>query len=79
MPAVAAPHHLALAARARELLGAWDRQRDLVSLGAYAHGSDPVADEAIARIGALEALLGQKADERSSFDEAVAALEAALA
>lgn len=79
MRAVAAPRHLALAARARELLGAWERQRELVSLGAYAHGSDPVADEAIARIGALEALLGQKADERSSLHEAISALEAALA
>ncbi len=79
MPAVAAPRHLALAARARELLAAWERQRDLVSLGAYAHGSDPLADEAIARIAALEAFLGQKAEERSSLEEAVSALEAALA
>ena len=78
MPSVASPRHVALAARAREVLAVWERQRDLVALGAYARGSDPATEEAIARIGALEALLGQKAEERSSLEEAVSALESAL-
>ena len=79
MPAVAAPRHLALAARMRELLAVWERQRDLVALGAYARGSDAATEEAIARIGAIEAVLGQGAAERSTLAEAVATLESVLA
>ncbi len=79
MPAVASPRHQELAARARELLAVWERQRDLVALGAYVRGSDPATEEAIARIGALEALLAQGPHARSTLDEAVSALEAALA
>jgi len=79
MPAVATPRHLALAARAREVLAVWERQRDMVALGAYARGSDAATDDAIARIGAIEALLAQDAAERSTFQEALAALESALA
>jgi len=79
MPSVAAPRHRALAARVREVLAVWERQRDVISLGAYVPGSDPATDEAIARIGAIEALLAQGHAEPSTLDEAVAALEAALA
>jgi type III secretion protein N (ATPase) len=79
MPAVAAPEHLALAARARQLLAVWERQRDMIALGAYSRGSDAATDDAIARIDALEALLAQGAAERSTLDEAVRALESVLA
>jgi type III secretion protein N (ATPase) len=79
MPAVAAPRHLALASRVRGLLAVWERQRDLIALGAYARGSDAATDEAIARIGAIEALLGQGAAEQSTLAEAVAGLESVLA
>ncbi len=79
MPVVADPRHVGLAARVRELLATWERQRDLVALGAYARGSDPATDEAIARVGAIEALLRQGTSEQSTLSEAVAGLEAVLA
>ncbi len=79
MPAVAGPRHLALAARVRELLATWERQRDLIALGAYTRGSDPATDEAMARIGAIEALLRQGTSELSTLGEAVSGLEAVLA
>ena len=49
-----APHrssreHRRLAARFRELLAAYEQRRDLILLGAYAPGSDPLTDEAIHR------------------------------
>ncbi len=79
MPVVAEQRHVGLAARARELIATWERQRDLIALGAYARGSDPATEEAIARIGAIEAFLRQGASERSTLGEAVTGLEAALA
>jgi type III secretion protein N (ATPase) len=78
-PAVAGPAQRAAAARVRELLDAWERVRDLVALGAYARGSDPLADEALARLPALEAFLRQGPEERSGPDETLARLEALAA
>jgi len=71
--------HLALAARARRLLATWERQRDLVSLGAYSRGGDAETDEAIDRIAALENFLAQDARAPSTLAEALAALSEALA
>jgi type III secretion protein N (ATPase) len=79
MPAVATPRHLAAARRARQILAAWERHRDLLALGAYARGSDPETDEAIDRMPAMEALLHQAPGEPSTFEEAVARLEEVLA
>ena len=79
MPRVALPTQLEHAARARALLAAHERVRDLVALGAYVRGGDPEADEALARIGALEALLRQGAEEHAGRDEALARLAEAVA
>jgi type III secretion protein N (ATPase) len=78
MPRVAVPAQRAHAERARALLAAHERVRDLVTLGAYVPGGDPEADEALARIGALEALLRQDAEERSRRDESLARLAEAV-
>ena len=78
-PVVASPRHRAAAARLRELVDAAGRVRELVELGAYAAGSDPLADEALARRAAIEAFLRQPADEPAGLEETLARLEAALA
>jgi type III secretion protein N (ATPase) len=67
---VTTPHRDA-ARRLRALLGAYEQRRDLISLGAYAKGSDPLVDQAIVRMPAIETLLAQNPEERSSLDEAV--------
>jgi type III secretion protein N (ATPase) len=59
MTAVATPEHRAAAARLRELLAAYERQRDLILLGAYHRGADAVTDQAIARMDAINAFLRQ--------------------
>ena len=63
MPHVTTVEHRRLAARFRELLAAYEQRRDLIVLGAYAPGSDPLTDEAIARQAALEAFRAQVRDE----------------
>ena len=74
MPAVTTPEHRRAAGRLRELLATYERHRDLILLGAYQKGSDPLVDTAIARIDAIHHFLRQSTDEAPPFDESVAAL-----
>lgn len=60
--------------RFKQLLSTYQRNRDLVSVGAYVKGSDPLLDRAIDQYPALEACLHQAIHERSGYDEAIAAL-----
>jgi type III secretion protein N (ATPase) len=64
------PEHRQAAARLRAVLATYERQRDLVLLGAYRAGSDPATDDALARVGDVEAFLRQGRDQRIPFDEA---------
>jgi type III secretion protein N (ATPase) len=69
MNAVVDGQHRAAAARVRELLAAYERQRDLIRLGAYQRGSDPRSDEAIARIDAINGFLRQSSAEAASMTD----------
>jgi flagellum-specific ATP synthase len=68
----------ALTRRARAVLALHAEMADLVRLGAYRSGSDPVVDEAIALAPRIEAVLHQARDERASLAESFEALDAAL-
>lgn len=74
MADLVSPAHLAAAAHYRRLWSAWEDGRDLVMLGAYAKGSDPVLDQAIAGREAMLALLRQAPDKRVDQPTAAAAL-----
>jgi flagellum-specific ATP synthase len=51
---------------------------ELIRIGAYRAGSDPLVDRAIRLNPALEQFLSQDKDERSSLDEGFARLAAIL-
>ena len=68
MPKVTTPEHQKRARRLRELMAHHEENRDLVAVGAYRKGADPLLDQAIARIGAIDALLFQGSDTRSVAD-----------
>jgi len=59
MEFVADGEHCQAAARVRDLLAAYEQNRDLISLGAYKSGSDPRIDRAIAKNEAIMAFLRQ--------------------
>jgi flagellum-specific ATP synthase len=63
-----------LLAEARRLLDAFERMSEMIRLGAYRSGSDPLVDLAIQKQPAFDAFLGQKVNERMSTDETFAAL-----
>jgi flagellum-specific ATP synthase len=60
----------------KQLLSRYQRNRDLISVGAYAAGSDPQLDQAIALYPAMEAFLQQKMDERCDYLQACEHLQA---
>jgi flagellum-specific ATP synthase len=54
--------------RFKQLLSSWQRNRDLVSVGAYAAGSDPLLDQAIALYPEMERYLQQGINESCEYD-----------
>jgi flagellum-specific ATP synthase len=63
--------HFELARRFRSLYSKYEKGRDLVQIGAYAQGSDPMLDEAIALHPPMHQFLQQDMFEASSMDEAL--------
>jgi type III secretion protein N (ATPase) len=78
MDSIVAPAHRDSARRLRALVAVYEAKRDLVTLGAYAKGTDKELDEAIARMPRIDAFLGQQAGERSPFETTTAALASAV-
>jgi flagellum-specific ATP synthase len=74
MDSLATPEHLAAAGRLREILATYERAKDLINIGAYAKGSNPQIDRAIALLNDIKTFLRQRGDEVSSYEETVARL-----
>jgi flagellum-specific ATP synthase len=72
------PGERAVVERARRLICAYAETAELIQLGAYRRGSDPMLDAAIAAHPALEALLGQAIGERSALADDLTRLKRAL-
>jgi len=68
------PGKLACARRFKQLFSVHARNRDLISVGAYAKGSDPLLDEAIALQPLMNAFLQQDMNERASLEDSFASL-----
>jgi flagellum-specific ATP synthase len=58
----------------RRLMAAYRDKEDLISIGAYARGSDPLIDAAIGARSAIDGFLKQGVTELSTADEADSAL-----
>ena len=76
MNAVTGADHVAAAGRLRSLLAAHGEAEFLLRVGEYREGSDPLTDEAIAKIQDVRAFLQQGGDEPAPFDETVRRLVA---
>lgn len=74
MPSIVSPEHLTRAAELRGLLAAWTRSEDLIRIGAYQRGTDPLLDRAVDRLPAIQVFLQQKSDARTTFAESVKSL-----
>lgn len=71
---VASPEHQFAAGKLREALATYRASEDLVSIGAYAAGTNPALDDAIAMMPRINAFLRQSPHEVTAFDDTVAHL-----
>ncbi len=76
MPSVVDKDHMRVAGAVRAALAEYEGARDLIEVGAYAHGSNPAIDEAIALRPALEQFLCQELEEASDIVAARQGMEA---
>ena len=75
MPAVCSAEHLEKARRLRQLLAAYSSAEDLIRVGAYQKGADPLLDRAITALPAIHAFLQQRKAEDARFEDTVKALQ----
>lgn len=67
MVSLITPEHLDHIRRFKVLFSRYQRSRDLIAVGAYVPGSDPVLDQAVSMYPAMETFLQQKISEKSDF------------
>ena len=76
---IAAPEILLAGGRLVRWLKAVEENRDLINIGAYVTGSDPLVDGALKRREAIRSFLCQAIDEPAPYDETVRGLLALTA
>jgi flagellum-specific ATP synthase len=76
MHSIVTPDHLKLTRRLKQLYSRYERSRDLISVGAYSAGTDPVLDEAIALHGKIETFLQQDIGEQAGIQQSLGQLTA---
>lgn len=78
MNEIASPKHKAAAGKLRNLLSLYTENSDLISIGAYKHGTNPALDEAINKIDAINGFLMQRVEESTGFEQTVQLLMEAV-
>ncbi len=66
--------HRRAAGAIRNLLAVHAKNEDLINIGAYVNGSDPVCDKAIALMGQIDGFLKQTVKEKIEYDNIVNSL-----
>lgn len=66
---VVKPEHLKQAQLVKSILATYRRAYDLISIGAYKHGSDPKVDHAIKHIDRINGFLRQGINEGVNYDD----------
>jgi flagellum-specific ATP synthase len=74
MHSITSQEHQQLTRRLKQLYSRYQRNRDLISVGAYSAGSDPVLDQAIRLYPRIEAFLQQAIVERADVSESLGQL-----
>lgn len=74
MSGIVSKDHKKAAGTLRELLSTYEKQRDLILLGAYQYGTDPKTDRAIDKYEAIIDFLKQDTHSNSEFEDTVAQL-----
>ncbi|WP_246487440.1 flagellar protein export ATPase FliI [Ferrigenium kumadai] len=79
MSHLASPEHMAIVQRFKHMYAHYQRNRDLISVGAYVSGSDPLLDEAIRIYPRMEQFLKQGMFQRETYQSSIEQLGALFA
>ena len=71
MVEIVSPEHRQLAGKLRDVMGVYEKNADLVSIGAYKAGSNPKLDHALKKMDAINQFLTQGIDESFSYEESL--------
>ena len=75
MPQIVSPEQLQKAQQFKQLYARYQQSRDLISVGAYSAGSDPLTDKAMEKMPAMQAFLRQGLHVSVNLSDSQAALE----
>ncbi len=78
MVEIVSPEHRQLASRLRDILSIYEKNADLVAIGAYKQGTNRKLDFALSKIDAVNAFLMQGINESFSYEETLQKLEEIL-
>lgn len=74
MSEIATPEHKKAAGDLRNLLSVYNKNADLINIGAYIKGSDPKVDRALRLLDDINSFLQQSIDEKADLDSTIAKL-----
>ena len=74
MPDVTTPEHRHAAGVIRNLMAVYTKNEDLINIGAYVSGSDPLCDKAIALIDQINDFLKQSKTDKLEFNDTITKL-----
>ena len=72
------PEHRKLASRIRDIMSVYEKNADLVAIGAYKPGTNRNLDYALSKIDAVNEFLTQDVNEAFSYDQCIARMRAIL-
>ncbi|WMW82216.1 flagellar protein export ATPase FliI [Undibacterium cyanobacteriorum] len=76
MVGITTPQHQAASRKLKQLYSRYERSRDLINVGAYSSGADPMLDEAIRKFPRIQAFLQQEIVEKAGINESLEGLYA---
>ena len=68
---VTTPEHKAAAGAIRNLLAVHAKNEDLINIGAYVSGSDPICDRAIQLMGQINDFLKQSTKDKIEYETTI--------
>lgn len=75
MTAIVSNEHRGMSSRLRDILSVYEKNSDLISIGAYKPGTNPRLDDAVAKIDAVNSFLEQGTDEVFTYEEILQIME----
>ena len=78
MTDIVSPEHRQLAARIRDVMGVYEKNSDLVSIGAYKAGTNPKLDYALSKIDGIDQFLMQGVNEGFTYEQDLEMMRALL-